>query len=266
MPKVDLQNIRIERRGALDGAREAVGTVVIIDVLRAFTCAAMMFAYGIRELRLVATVEQALELRRSDPVYLAVGEVEGVKVDGFDLGNSPSEIIEKGQSYFRQRKAVLRSSSGTQGAIAVMQTAKEIIVAAYSTASAVAQYISQKMADDLVVTLVGMGFRGMRKCVEDERCADYIEHLLTNKPYDHTAAIWDCLRDPMIAASLRGDRPRLPTADVILALQRDLYNFVMVGQPAENSVIVKPIRTGSLARPLAGFRSGPLNQSESINS
>lgn len=250
---MELQNIRIERRGALDGAREAVGTVVVIDVLRAFTCAAMMFAYGISELRLVATVEQVLEMRRNDPVYLAAGEVEGVKVDEFDLGNSPSGIIEKGQGYFRQRKAVLRSSSGTQGAIAVMHTAQEIIVAAYSTASAVAQYISQKAVDDLVVTLVGMGFRGMRKCVEDECCADYIEHLLTNKPYDHTAAIWECLRDPMIAASLRGERPHLPAADVILALQRDLFNFVMVGQPAEDSVIVKSICTGSRALPLAGL-------------
>lgn len=235
--------MRIERRSALAGAQGAGGTVVVIDVLRAFTCAAMMFAYGIRELRLVATVEEALALRRSDPAYLAAGEVDGAKVDGFDLGNSPSEIIEKGQSHFRQRKVVLRSSSGTQGAVAARQTAKEIIVAAYSTASAVGRYISRKTADAPAVTLVGMGFKGMEKSVEDERCGDYIEHLLTNKPYDHTAAIWDCVRDPMIAASLRGERPHLPKEDVILALQRDLFDFVMVGQPAGNSVVVKSVRT-----------------------
>ena len=236
------ESIRIERRSTLDGARGAGGTVVVIDVLRAFTCAAMMFAYGIRELRLVATVEEALALRRDDPAYLAAGEVDGAKNDEFDLGNSPSEIIEKGQSYFRRRKVVLRSSAGTQGAVAARQTAKEIIVAAYSTASAVARYISRKKTRDLVVTVVGMGFRGMERSVEDERCGDYIEHRLSNKPYDHTAAMWDCMRDPMIAASLRGERPHLPKEDVILALQRDLFDFVMVGRPAGNSVIVTSVR------------------------
>lgn len=243
MPKTELQKIRIERRSALEGAQNATGTVVVIDVLRAFTCAAMMLGYGVTELRLVGTVEQALELRCSDPSFLAAGEVDGARVDQFDLGNSPGEIMEKGERYFRGRKVALRSSAGTQGALAVRRTAKEIIVAAYSTASAVARYIREKAVDNHVVTLLGMGFRGAKKCVEDECCADYIEHLLTNRPYDHTAAVSDCLRDPMIAASLRGERPQLPGGDVVLALQRDLFNFVMVGQPFRNSVVVRSLQT-----------------------
>src|SRR5947209_19467298 len=84
-----------------------------------------------------------------------------------------------------------------------------------------------------------MGWKALEKSVEDERCGDYIEHLLTGSEYDHISAIQDCLHDPAIAASLRGERPYLPKEDVILALQRDLFDFVMVGQPAANSVVVR---------------------------
>jgi 2-phosphosulfolactate phosphatase len=49
----------------LAGAREATGVVVVIDVMRAFTTAAYAFAAGIREIELVATVEEALATPQS---------------------------------------------------------------------------------------------------------------------------------------------------------------------------------------------------------
>jgi 2-phosphosulfolactate phosphatase len=232
--------MRIKRCSTLAGAQEAEGVVVVLDVLRAFTCSAMMFSYGALELVLVATPEEAFEYRWRDSSYLLAGEVKGRKPDGFDLGNSPAEIIDKGENYFRGRRIVLRTSSGTQGAIAVGQSAREVIVAAYTTAAAVARYIRQKQGDDAVVTLLAMGVEANRKSVEDERCGDYIEHLLTNRPYDHVAAIWGCLQDPSITRSLRGEREHLGKEDVILSLQRDLFDFAMVGTPVSGSVIVRP--------------------------
>jgi 2-phosphosulfolactate phosphatase len=192
--------------------------VVVIDVLRAFTCAAMMIGFGIPDLVLVATPEEALALARRDSRYVVAGEVDGIKPDGFDLGNSPSEILEKGERYFRGRKVVLRSSAGTQGAVAVSKRAQQVIVASYVTASAVARYIKGKAETPDLVTLVGMGAQGKRKSVEDERCADYIEHLLNNTGYDHVASVWECLQDPLIATRLRGEQRQMPTEDIILSL------------------------------------------------
>jgi hypothetical protein len=73
---------------------------------------------------------------------------------------------------------------------------------------------------------------GTTPSVEDERCGDYIEHLLNPGagPYDHMAALWECLNDPEIAKSLRGEHDYRPKEDIVLALQRDLFNFVMVGR------------------------------------
>jgi hypothetical protein len=41
--------------------------------------------------------------------------------------------------------------------------------------------------------------------------------------------VWECIHDPDIAASLRGEHDYRPREDVILALQRDVLDFVMIG-------------------------------------
>ena len=46
----------------VDGARQARGVVVVIDVMRAFTTAAYAFGAGVVEIDLVTTVEEALAL------------------------------------------------------------------------------------------------------------------------------------------------------------------------------------------------------------
>jgi 2-phosphosulfolactate phosphatase len=234
-------SMKVVRKSLLSGAQSAEGIVVVIDVLRAFTCSALMFHYGIEELVLVKTPQEALEMRAKDPRYLVAGEVKGIKVDGFDLGNSPKDIVELGEPFFRGRKVVLRSSAGTQGVLAASATAQEVILGNYLTASAIAKYLRAKDSGDLLVTVLAMGFQAEQKSVEDEVCGDYIEHLLTGRPYDHLAAIWTYLTHPYVATRLRGEVSFVPREDVVLAIQRDLFSFVLVGKPACPHVVVRRI-------------------------
>ena len=44
--------MRVERKSLLVGAEQARGIAVVIDVLRAFSCSALMFHYGVRDLAL----------------------------------------------------------------------------------------------------------------------------------------------------------------------------------------------------------------------
>jgi 2-phosphosulfolactate phosphatase len=228
--------MKVERRRLLGGAADATGIVVVIDVLRAFTCSALMFRYGIRDLALVRTADEALAFRDADPSYLVAGEVKGRKVDGFDIGNSPADIVSKGEALFDGRRVAARSSAGTQGVLAAASGARQLILGSYLTAAATAAYIRDSArvdalvrGEDVTVTLVAMGFEGVRPSIEDERCADYLEHLLIGTPYDHLQAVWDCMHDTDIAASLRGEHDYRPREDVILALQRDVLDFVMLG-------------------------------------
>jgi 2-phosphosulfolactate phosphatase len=242
--------MKIERRSLLSAAGVAHGIVIVIDVLRAFSCSALMFRYGIRDLALVRTPEEALAFRDRDADYLVAGEVKGVKVEGFDLGNSPADIVSKGESFFRGRRVAARSSAGTQGVLAAAAHAEQVILGSYMTAAATAAYIRDRARMDALVrghettvTIVAMGFEGVRPSVEDERCGDYLEHLLGagvsgGRPYDHLQAIWDCVNDPDIAASLRGEHHYRPKEDIVLSLQRDLFDFVMVGRREGDHVLV----------------------------
>ena len=76
----------------ISGAREARGTAIIIDVFRAFTTAAVAFSRGAREIVLVGTPPEALELRDRGIADLCMGEVRGMRPEGFDFGNSPYEL------------------------------------------------------------------------------------------------------------------------------------------------------------------------------
>jgi 2-phosphosulfolactate phosphatase len=207
-----------------------------------------MFHYGIRDLALVRTPEEALAFRDRDPDYLVAGEVKGMKVEGFDIGNSPADIVSKGESFFRGRRVAARSSAGTQGVLAAAAHAEQVLLGSYMTAASTAAYIRDHAHVDALVrghettvTIVAMGFEGVRASVEDERCGDYLEHLLTAggghcKAYDHLQAIWDCMHDPEIAASLRDEHHYRPKEDILLALQRDLFSFAMVCTPENGHV------------------------------
>ena len=79
-------------RSLVEGAREASGTVIVVDVFRCFTTAAVAFARGADKIVMVAEVDEALELRRRGVGELCMGEVGGMRPEGFDYGNSPTEL------------------------------------------------------------------------------------------------------------------------------------------------------------------------------
>jgi 2-phosphosulfolactate phosphatase len=129
--------------------------------------------------------------------------------------------------------------------LAAAAHADQVILGSFMTASAIARYVKDVSLNDAlvhgrntIVSIVAMGFEGVRPSVEDERCGDYLEHLLAGTPYDHLNAIWECLNDPEIAASLRGEHHYRPKEDIALALQRDLFDFVTVGRLEDGHVRV----------------------------
>src|SRR6266508_6970461 len=99
-------------RATLETCGAAIGAVVVIDVIRAFTTAAFAFAAGAREIVLTSAVEEALALRAHFPGALVMGEVDGLPVEGFDFSNSPAELIGRDLG---GRRMIQRTSAGTQG-------------------------------------------------------------------------------------------------------------------------------------------------------
>ncbi len=217
----------VTRNALLSGARRAEGVAVVIDVYRAFTSAALMAYLGAEKLILVAEAEEVLRLKREEGC-LAVGEVDGRPVAGFDAGNSPYRILAAGRDLFAGRTVAQRTTAGVAGAVAAARTADAVVLGSYLTAAATAHYLQMLSPRPEVVTLVPMGSGGQGASPEDEACADYLEHLLTGRPYDHAAALHNVVAHEATQKFLRGDQAHYPAQDPIFCLQRDLFDFVLV--------------------------------------
>jgi 2-phosphosulfolactate phosphatase len=116
------------RQGACAG-----GIAVVIDVLRASTTIVTALAHGAARVRPVLTVEEARALAAGAGVLLG-GERGGLKIDGFDLGNSPREYS---RDRVGGRSIVITTTNGT-AALAACREAHAVLVGAVVNAAAVA--------------------------------------------------------------------------------------------------------------------------------
>ena len=166
--------MKVEILHLIEGAQNARGITVIIDVFRAFTVEAFFAQNNAQRIIPVSSIQEAFAYRDAHPGTLLCGEREGVMVEGFDFGNSPSQIEPLD---FTGKTVVHTTSAGTQG-IANAINAEEIIGGSLVTAKAIATYIKKK--NPAYVSLVCMGLGGKKQTDEDTLCAKYIKSLLEN--------------------------------------------------------------------------------------
>lgn len=170
------------------GALKARGVTVVIDVFRAFTVEAFMFQKGIRKVYPVKTVKEAFELKKLHPDWILCGERNGKKVEGFDVGNSPSQI---NRMDLAGKTAIHTTSAGVQGLVNCHE-ATRIYTGALANAKATAECILKEHPER--VTLVAMGWNGERRTEEDELCADYLKSLLEENPLKEVQKLADDLK------------------------------------------------------------------------
>ena len=75
-----------------EGAKRAVGLTVIIDVFRAFTVEPWLMSRNAQCILPVGEVAQAFACKKQFPQAILCGERNGIMVEGFDYGNSPSQF------------------------------------------------------------------------------------------------------------------------------------------------------------------------------
>ncbi len=221
-----------------DGSYEARGTVVIIDVFRAFTCEPLLYHYGAENIIMESDIGRCLALEGD---YFRIGEQNEVPIDGFDLTNSPSLIMAHGEKgEIRGRTVIHRTTSGVTGALAALERADEVLLASFLNAGATAEYIKQQAPE--TVSIVAMGIRSEVPAPEDETCGDYIRHLLDGSPYDHISALHRILGHETARKFLRGDKEYLPREDPAICLQRDVFNFALRAQKQNGLVWSKQVK------------------------
>ena len=202
-------------------AREAEGTVVIIDVFRAFTTAAIAFDRGADRIVLVAEVDEALELYCRGVGDLTMGEVDGKRPHGFDFGNSPYEIS---QADLAGKTIVQSTRAGTVG-VAAAAKAESVYLGSFVVAEATVRCILRE--DPALVSLIAMGDRGAYRSDEDEQCALYMRNLLEGRKPDD-AAVRSLVMDGGQTQKFFDDtQSQYHPQDVELALQLNRFPFAM---------------------------------------
>ncbi|PKB82437.1 MAG: 2-phosphosulfolactate phosphatase [SAR202 cluster bacterium Io17-Chloro-G9] len=208
--------------GSLDrGAREAKGTVIIIDVFRAFTTAAIAFDQGAKEIILVAEVEEALDLRRRGIGDLLMGEVDGKRPDGFDFGNSPYEIS---QVDLTGKTLVQSTRAGTVGVAAATQ-ADTIYTGSFVVAEATVKAILRE--DPALVSIIAMGDRARYRSDEDEQCGLYLRNLLEGRKTEDDSVRNVVMSGGQTQKFYDDSQPQYHPQDVELALQLNRFPFAM---------------------------------------
>ncbi len=153
--------------------RKGEGKVfVVIDVLRATTTIIEALSNGCTEVIPVVTVDEAFSLAKTLPgeETLIGGERGGLKVDGFDLGNSPREYT---RDFVSGKRVVLTTTNGTK-ALQSVAGCEHVIVAGFTNAHGVVQRCTTLQADPVMVPA---GKKG-RFSLEDVVCGGMMMDLL----------------------------------------------------------------------------------------
>ena len=205
----------------LDGARQARGLTVIIDVFRAFSTACYAYHSGAAKIIPVGSIDLAYRLKKQNPDYILLGERNEQKPEGFDFGNSPSQLVAE---KITGKTLVHTTSSGTQG-IANATNAAEIITGSFVNADAIARYIQQQ--NPAVVSLVCMGYACEYPTDEDTLCAEWIKNELEGQPNDFAAMV-EIIRTGSGARFFDPEKQSWsPQADFELCLALNRFDFVL---------------------------------------
>lgn len=213
--------MNIEITEFAEGARQAKGLTVIIDVFRAFSVECYAMDSGAAKIIATGEVSEAFKLKKRYLKAVIIGERDEKKIEGFDYGNSPTEII---KADLTGKTVIHTTTAGTSGVVNAVN-ADLILTGSFVNASAVARYIHA--TGPRQVSLVAMGYRARESAEEDLLCAEYLESLIKVREVDFESRIAG-LR---ISSGKRFFNPEnisfSPPTDFFLCTMVNRFNFVL---------------------------------------
>ena len=147
--------------------------VVVIDVLRATSTMVTALMNGAKGVIPVADMGEASRISQSvdSKNLLLCGEKDGVKIEGYDLGNSPLEYT---ADVVKGKTLIFNTTNGTK-TIKKAVGAKKLYIASFLNLSAVVNTLKDESSD---IILACAGWHG-RLALEDMILAGNIVHRLS---------------------------------------------------------------------------------------
>jgi 2-phosphosulfolactate phosphatase len=213
--------MKVEILEFVEGARNAKGVAVIIDVFRAFSVACYAFDAGAARIIATSGVENAFQLRKQYKNSVLVGERDEKKIEGFDFGNSPTEIIKTDLS---GKTVIHTTTAGTQGLINAVN-ADVVLTGSFVNAGAILRWIKANNPDQ--VSLVAMGYRATFSAEEDLLCAEMIAADLNNISFNAGKRITDLQNTSGTRFFNPANIDFSPPTDFFLCTMVNKFNFVL---------------------------------------
>jgi 2-phosphosulfolactate phosphatase len=126
----------------------AGSTVIVLDVLRATSTICQALASGATDVVPFRSIEEAFDAAEKEGRERVVlgGERRGLKIEGFDLGNSPTEYTPEAVG---GRRVFITTTNGTQ-ALHHARLARRVLVGAFVNLSSVVETLRDEERVDIV--------------------------------------------------------------------------------------------------------------------
>jgi 2-phosphosulfolactate phosphatase len=209
--------------------------VVVIDVLRAFSTAAVALGRGAVEIFPVLNVAEAFERRDREPDLVLMGETDCRPIPGFDLGNSP---VDAAAFPFSGRRAVQRTTAGTRGLV-TCATATSLWAASFLVASATVAALQAAGSTRVAFVITGTVHYGSAD--EDLACAEWMAELLRGKrpPVEPFLAR---VRSSVAAATFLDPASALHApADVSFCARTDIFDFALRAETLSEPLVLQSV-------------------------
>ncbi len=208
-------------------------TAVIIDVLRASTTIVTALNNGAKKIIPVEDMEAGYRIVQSMNVgdYLLAGEKNGVKIEGYHLGNSPAEYTEEA---VKDKTIVLNTTNGTK-TIKKAQLAKTLYIGSFLNQNTILEAIRNS---ENPLVLVCSGWHGYMS-LEDTLFAGSLIHKLYGGKLPEEASdgvkvaftLYEKFSNNLEEAISNTDHAKrlrniTPNEDIAFACKTDIYNVL----------------------------------------
>lgn len=218
----------------LSGAPDA-DVVVVVDVLRAFSTAAVVLDRGALEIYPVLEVAEAFEMRAANPELVLMGEVDCRPVAGFDLGNSPVAAMDFS---FGGRRVVQRTTAGTRGLV-TCAASPSLWAASFVVGTATVAAILATGGKRVTFVITGTVHHGSAD--EDLACAEWMSALLQGKSLPVEPFLQRIRNSKAAAAFLDPASDLYAPGDVDFCARADAFSFSMKARRCSTGLVLQPI-------------------------
>jgi 2-phosphosulfolactate phosphatase len=139
---------------------------IVVDVLRATSTIAQALASGFERVLCCKEIEEARELRAQLPDSLVGGERDAVRIEGFDVGASPREFLERRVV----GTLILSTTNGTSAILEAAQRCETVLLGSLLNLDALVRDARGRGED---VAIFCAGFKGAF-ALDDAYCAGRI--------------------------------------------------------------------------------------------